>query len=94
MAPPPFLPPVCRSTAARLQMRLISATRSHARLYDMFIALPAAEIEPQERMFSSNWILPGPIRPSVFRSIRTLNDGSDVADGFRMFGLLMLVGWK
>ena len=32
MAPPPFLPPVCRSTAACRQMRLISSTRSHARL--------------------------------------------------------------
>jgi hypothetical protein len=52
----------------------------------MSIALPAAEIEPQVRIFSSSWILPGPMRPSLSRSIRTLKDGSDAAEDFRMFG--------
>jgi hypothetical protein len=33
-------------------------------------------------MFSSNWILPGPIRLSASRSIRTLSDGSDLAPAF------------
>ncbi len=45
----------------------------------MSIARPAAEIEPQAWMFSSNWILPGPIRPSASRSIRTLSCGSGPA---------------
>ena len=52
---------------------------------------PAAEIEPQERIFSSNWILPGPMRSSVSRSIRTLSDGSEVVEDFGMFGLFMFV---
>jgi hypothetical protein len=52
----------------------------------MSIARPAAEIEPQVRIFSSNRILPGPIRPSASRSIRTLKEGSDVLEDFRMFG--------
>src|SRR5579863_40038 len=43
----------------------------------MFMARPAAEIEPQLSMFSSSKILPGPIRPSESRSIRTLSDGND-----------------
>ena len=30
--------------------------------------------------------LPGPMRASVSRSIRTLRDGSDVVEDFRMFG--------
>jgi hypothetical protein len=54
----------------------------------MFIALPAAEIEPPDRMCSSSCTLPGPIRPSVFRSIRTLKEGSDAVGDFRMVGLL------
>ena len=33
-------------------------------------------------MFSSSWILPGPIRPSASRSIRTLRDGSGLAVDF------------
>src|ERR1700691_3209671 len=43
----------------------------------MFMARPAAEIEPQLLIFSSKRILPGPIRPSESRSIRTLSDGND-----------------
>src|ERR1700738_2895114 len=54
----------------------------------MSIARPAAEIEPQLRIFSSNWILPGPMRPSASRSIRTLSDGSDLTLGFDMEDLL------
>src|ERR1700716_2713233 len=50
----------------------------------MSIARPAAEIEPHVWMFSSNWILPGPIRPSESRSIRTLREGSDLTPGFGM----------
>lgn len=45
----------------------------------------AEEIEPPARIFSSNWILPGPIRPPVSRSIRRLKDGTD-ADDFCMLG--------
>jgi hypothetical protein len=48
------LPPVCRSTAACPQMRLISSTRFQARLYDISIARPAAEIEPLALMYSSS----------------------------------------
>jgi hypothetical protein len=72
-------------------MRLISSTNNHARLYDMFIARPAAEIESQERIFSSSWILPGPMRPCVPKSTRRLNDGSDAREDFRMFSLFMRV---
>src|SRR6266404_5809587 len=50
----------------------------------MSIARPAAEIDPHLSMFSSNWILPGPIRPSGSRSIRTLREGSDFALDFAM----------
>src|SRR5882757_8775149 len=85
MAPPPFLPPVCRSTAACPQIRFNSSTRSQARLYDMSIARPAAEIEPQAWMFSRSAILPGPIRPpSGSRSMRTLREGSELALDFGM----------
>src|SRR3974377_2321909 len=48
----------------------------------MSMARPAAEIEPHSRMFSNSWILPGPIRPSVSRSMRTLSDGSGLAGDF------------
>src|ERR1700748_3465467 len=88
MAPPPFLRPACRATAGRPQTRLISSTRTQACLYDMFMARPAAEIEPKVRIFSSNWILPGPMRRSTSRSIRTLRDGSETVEDFRMFGWL------
>ncbi|WP_439926170.1 hypothetical protein [Nitrobacter sp. JJSN] len=44
------------------------------------MARPAAEIEPQVWMLSSNSILPGPIRPFASRSIRKLNDGIDLLD--------------
>src|SRR3981081_1652286 len=54
----------------------------------MSIARPAAEIEPQLRIFSSNWIWPGQMRPSESRSIRTLSDGSDLTLGFDMEDLL------
>src|SRR5882757_1522987 len=56
----------------------------------MSIARPAAEIDPQSRMFSSNWILPGPIRPSGSRSIRTLREGSDFALDLGMKYLLTI----
>jgi hypothetical protein len=61
----------------------------------MSIARPAAEIEPWLRMFSKSWILPGPIRPSVSRSIRTLKCGSvfdegDLALDFCMTNMLVL----
>jgi hypothetical protein len=46
----------------------------------MSMARPAAEIEPQACMLSSNWILPGPIRPFGSRSIRKLNEGIDLLD--------------
>src|SRR5580698_8687013 len=52
----------------------------------MSMARPAAEIDPQAWMFSSSWILPGPIRPSVSRSIRTLSEGSGWALDFCMAG--------
>src|SRR3984957_7642628 len=52
----------------------------------MSMARPAAEIDPQAWMFSSSWILPGPIRPSVSRSIRTLSEGSGWALDFFMAG--------
>src|SRR6266481_5134715 len=48
----------------------------------MFMARPAAEIEPHSRIFSSSWILPGPMRPSVSRSMRTLREGSDLLPDF------------
>src|SRR4029077_1188227 len=57
----------------------------------MFIARPAAEIEPWERICSSKSILPGPIRPIPSRSIRTLKDGSEVVADFRMFGRFVLL---
>ena len=56
----------------------------------MSIARPAAEIDPQASIFSSNWILPGPIRASPSRSIRTLREGSDLALDFGMDDLLSL----
>src|ERR1700744_1377038 len=48
----------------------------------MSMARPAAEIEPNSRIFSRSWILPGPIRPSVSRSMRTLSDGNGAAGCF------------
>src|SRR5215471_14078187 len=57
----------------------------------MFIARPAAEIEPHERIFSSSRILPGPMLRSVSRSIRMHRDGNDRDEDFRMFGSAMLV---
>src|ERR1700730_5635927 len=48
----------------------------------MSIARPAAEIDPQAWIFSKSWILPGPIRPSASRSIRTLREGSGLAADF------------
>jgi hypothetical protein len=54
----------------------------------MSIARPAAEIDPQASIFSSNRILPGPIRASPARSIRTLREGSDLAVDFGMDDLL------
>src|SRR5258708_6022064 len=54
----------------------------------MSMARPAAEIEPCSRIFSSNVILPGPIRPSVSRSMRTLREGSDVVLVFCMEDVL------
>src|SRR5882757_8860992 len=56
----------------------------------MSIARPAAEIDPQSRMFSNSWILPGPIRPSGSRSIRTLREGSDFALDLGMKYLLAM----
>jgi len=56
------------------------------------MARPAAEIDPQLSIFSSNRILPGPIRPLGSRSIRTLSDGNDVGnvvDDLRMAGLFI-----
>jgi hypothetical protein len=44
------------------------------------MARPAAEIDPQLSIFSSSRILPGPIRPSRSRSIRTLKEGSNLGD--------------
>src|ERR1700761_3109587 len=41
----------------------------------MSMARPAAEIEPNSRIFSRSRILPGPIRSSSSRSMRTLSDG-------------------
>lgn len=45
----------------------------------MSIARPAAEIEPQAAMLSSNWIFPGPSRLSESKSMRTLSDGNGFA---------------
>src|SRR5258708_28579636 len=56
----------------------------------MSIARPAAEIDPHLSMFSSNWILPGPIRRSGSRSIRTLREGSDFALNLGMKYLLTM----
>src|SRR5262252_3293486 len=39
----------------------------------MFIARPAAEIEPDSSMSSSKRILPGPTAPRLERSMRTVN---------------------
>src|SRR5579872_6538933 len=50
----------------------------------MLKARQAAEIEPQLLILSSKGILRGPIRPFETRSIRMLNDGSDVGDGCRV----------
>src|ERR1700728_880438 len=52
----------------------------------MSMARPAAEIDPQAWIFASSWMLPGPIRPSVSRSIRTLSEGSGWALDFCMAG--------
>src|SRR5215472_13571885 len=54
------------------------------------MARPAAEIEPNLRIFSKSRILPGPIRPSASRSMRTLNLGRDVVAGFCMEVLLFV----
>src|SRR6185295_5307091 len=57
----------------------------------MSMARPAAEIDPNCRMFSSSRILPGPIRPSSSRSMRRLSVGSDAAADFCMnSGFLVL----
>src|ERR1700761_2446860 len=45
----------------------------------MSMARPAAEIEPVSRIFSKSRILPGPIRSSESRSMRTLSEGRGVA---------------
>src|SRR5229473_1720263 len=58
----------------------------------MSIARPAAEIEPQLWIFSKSWILPGPMRPSESRSIRTLSDGSDLTLCLDMEDLLCRSG--
>src|SRR6202048_1038016 len=55
------------------------------------MARPAAEIEPSSRIFSSNWILPGPMRPSGSRSMPTLREGSEVALDFGMEELALPV---
>src|SRR6478736_2749643 len=60
----------------------------------MSIARPAAEIDPHVWMFSSNWILPGPIRPSGSRSMRTLREGSDLTPGFGMQYFLTISFWR
>jgi hypothetical protein len=57
----------------------------------MSIARPAAEIDPQASIFSSNRILPGPMRASPARSIRTLREGIDLALDFGMEDLLSCV---
>src|ERR1700721_3829436 len=43
-------------------------------------------------MFSRSWILPGPMRPSASRSIRTLREGSDVVPDFCMEDVLSRPG--
>jgi hypothetical protein len=64
----------------------------------MSMARPAAEIEPQAAMLSSNWILPGPSRLSSSKSMRTLSEGSGfvadalVADGLAADGLAADLG--
>jgi hypothetical protein len=58
----------------------------------MFIARPAAEIEPQLLILSSKRILPGPIRPSGSRSIRTLSEGNDGDGDLRMVRLIIQAG--
>lgn len=45
---------------------------------------PAAEIEPQVRMLSSSWILPGPMRLVGSRSIRKFSESSGLLDDGRM----------
>jgi hypothetical protein len=45
----------------------------------MSMARPAAEIEPQAALLSSNWILPGPSRLASSKSMRTLSEGSGFA---------------
>src|SRR5262245_26927921 len=47
--------------------------RSQARRYDMFIARPAAEIDPDSPTSSSSLILPGPIAPWSDRSMRMVS---------------------
>jgi hypothetical protein len=51
----------------------------------MPIARLAAEIEPQEWIYSSNWILAGPIRPCPSRSMRMLNEGEALRIGDPIF---------
>src|SRR5205823_2816380 len=53
---------------------------------------PAAEIEPLRWIVSSNWILPGPIRPPASISMRTLSEGSDLPFGFCMEDVLTRFG--
>lgn len=48
------------------------------------MARPAAEIDPQESIFSSSWILPGPMRLSESRSMRTLSEGCILAADLTM----------
>ncbi len=60
-APPPPIPPGAASTSGSRKQRFMVATSIHARRYDIFIDLAAAEIDPVSCIACSNVILPGPI---------------------------------
>ena len=81
-APPPRLPPRAVSTTGRRKATFISSTKSHVRRYDISIARPAAEIDPEWPISSRSPTLPGPSRRSGVRSTRRLNAG-DARRGLR-----------
>src|SRR5215813_3860510 len=59
-------------TGSRKQL-FISSTRSHARRYDIPIAMPAFVIDPLSLIASKSRILPGPIARSPPRSTRRVS---------------------
>ena len=85
-APPPRRPPRAVATTGARKPRFRLSTSSHARRYDIPIARPAAEIEPDSPMSSSSRTLPGPSRNSAVKSRRRLRRA-----GAFFAGLMVLV---